>query len=185
MRRSRHGRAAMAAASTSPWAGFPGAPPAYFLLFWLPCYVMMLIGFSSYRYRTGAAGSPSCRHVLCRWCRCPRGHASLGNRGASRGHQQVRADHLMLPRRSSPPVTTLAGWNRPPPRSAAVGSLLPWPGCYWPSSVSLRSPTSAGGHAGARAALLRHRRPPTSKPRELPTISALSVMGGEEEGHCA
>jgi hypothetical protein len=32
MRRSRHGRAAMAAASTSPWAGFPGAPPALFPL---------------------------------------------------------------------------------------------------------------------------------------------------------
>jgi hypothetical protein len=47
---------------------------------------------------TGAPCPPWRRHVLCRRCHCSRGHAFSDHRGASCGHQRVRASPGMLPR---------------------------------------------------------------------------------------
>jgi hypothetical protein len=70
-----------------------------------------------------------------------------------------------LPLTSPPIAHSLTPPARPPP-----SRLLTWPRGHGPPPVTIRRPMGAGGHAGARAALLRHRLPSPADIGEQPAI---------------
>jgi hypothetical protein len=118
---------------------------------------------------------PACARLARshRLCHCHRAAARLGHR--TRGRATVdcawlRCHYRHLPPLASPSSRPFSGlarrYKRPQPGRTGTRHRRPWPVCHGPSQATPQAPMGAGGHTGARATLLRHRRPPTGHPRD-------------------